>query len=38
LRVSDDYVLVTEGLTKEFAGFTAVRDVNSFVTRSSAIS
>jgi hypothetical protein len=26
--VSDDYVLITEDLTKEFAGFTAVRDVS----------
>jgi branched-chain amino acid transport system ATP-binding protein len=26
--VSGDYVLETEGLTKEFAGFVAVRDVN----------
>jgi len=31
--VSDDYVLVTEGLTKEFAGFTAVQDVNLRVKR-----
>jgi len=30
-EVSDEYVLVTEGLTKEFAGFTAVRDVNLHV-------
>src|SRR5437588_10975736 len=35
LRVSDEYVLVTEGLTKEFAGFTAVRDVNLRVKRGS---
>jgi branched-chain amino acid transport system ATP-binding protein len=33
--VSDEYVLVTEGLTKEFAGFTAVRDVNLRVKRGS---
>ena len=33
--MSDEYVLVTEGLTKEFAGFTAVRDVNLRVKRGS---
>jgi branched-chain amino acid transport system ATP-binding protein len=35
LRVSGEYVLETEGLTKEFAGFTAVKDVHLRVKRGS---
>jgi len=35
LRVSGEYVLETEGLTKEFAGFTAVKDVHLKVKRGS---
>jgi len=31
--MGDDYILVTEGLTKEFRGFVAVRDVNLRVKR-----
>jgi branched-chain amino acid transport system ATP-binding protein len=31
--VSDDFILVTDGLTKEFAGFVAVRDVNLAIRR-----
>src|SRR5438552_15454530 len=31
--MADDIVLETEGLTKEFAGFVAVRDVNLCVAR-----
>jgi len=33
--VSDDFILVTDGLTKEFAGFVAVRDVNLAIRRGS---
>ncbi|WP_341894170.1 ABC transporter ATP-binding protein [Ferrovibrio terrae] len=31
--MADDYILTTEGLTKEFAGFIAVKDVNLQVRR-----
>lgn len=31
--MADDYILTTEGLTKEFAGFIAVKDVNLNVRR-----
>ena len=34
-RVAEDIILETKGLTKEFAGFTAVRDVNLRVRRGS---
>jgi branched-chain amino acid transport system ATP-binding protein len=34
-RVAEDFILETKGLTKEFAGFTAVRDVNLRVRRGS---
>ena len=33
--MSDDFILVTDGLTKEFAGFVAVRDVNLAIRRGS---
>jgi len=33
--VAEDFILETKGLTKEFAGFTAVRDVNLRVRRGS---
>ena len=33
LSMADDIVLETEGLTKEFAGFVAVRDVRLRVER-----
>lgn len=33
--MADDYILQTQGLTKEFAGFVAVRDVNLKVRRGS---
>jgi len=33
--VSDEFILVTEGLTKQFAGFVAVRDVNLAIRRGS---
>ena len=33
--MSGEYVLETEGLTKEFAGFTAVKDVHLRVKRGS---
>ena len=32
----EDYILVTEGLTKAFGGFSAVTDVNLKVRRKSA--
>ena len=34
-RVAEDFILETRGLTKEFAGFTAVRDVDLRVRRGS---
>ena len=34
-RVAEDFILETKGLTKEFAGFTAVRDVDLRVRRGS---
>jgi branched-chain amino acid transport system ATP-binding protein len=33
--VNDDFILVTDGLTKEFAGFVAVSDVNLAIRRGS---
>ena len=33
--MSDEFILVTDGLTKEFAGFVAVRDVNLAIRRGS---
>ncbi len=33
--MAEDYILTTEGLTKQFAGFTAVKDVNLKVKRHS---
>src|SRR5258707_5413817 len=35
IRLADEFILETHGLTKEFAGFFAVRDVNLRVRRGS---